>query len=145
GWQTLLVDIPSLGMWIGGASMSPSNGTLVGVGFTGYILAAPIVHAVHGHWGKMGASLGFRAGTLVVALVGAIGCVSEGLFNEHGCSPVYTGLIYIGAIGILAAVAVDAAVIANEDVPREPQNRVGVAPWVARDGRGGGLTLGGAF
>jgi hypothetical protein len=145
GWQTLLVDVPSFALWIGGAASSPQSPALAVVGFTGFILDGPIVHAAHGHWGKAGASIAFRAGTVLLAGVGAVGCINDPVSSESGCRSGYATLLVVGSLGVLAAVAVDAAVIAREDVKPDEGDHVGVRVLIAEKGRGGGLVLGGAL
>jgi hypothetical protein len=145
GWQTLLLDVPSLALWIGGAAASPQSGALAVAGFTGFVLGGPIVHAAHGHWGKAGASIAFRAGTVLIAGVGAVGCISDSVSSESGCRGGYAALLVVGSLGVLAAVAVDAAFIAREDVKPDNGDRVAVRVWIAEKGRGGGLVLGGAL
>jgi len=147
GWQTLLVDGASVVLLaVGGASNSSSDASVAAAAFgsIGYLFGAPIVHAAHGNWGKAGGSFAFRAGSIVLLLIGAVSC-TNGSF-EGNCSGGDL-LLVLGALGIPAAIAVDAAVIAREDVAPgdDDEARVLIRPWVAKHGRGGGMSLGGAF
>ncbi len=144
GWQTLLVDVPSLSIWIVAAEVHPSSSALVGLGFAGFLFGAPIVHGAHGHWGKFGASIGMRAGTILLGVIGAAGCFESEAFevaSSRPCPTGYAALLVVGSLGILAAVAVDAAALAREDVPPEHRSSIGVAPWFLERGPGGGLRL----
>ncbi|HVW26536.1 MAG TPA: hypothetical protein VHC69_14305 [Polyangiaceae bacterium] len=148
GWQTLLVDVPSLSMWITAAEVHSPSSAIAAMGFVGFLFGAPIVHGAHGHWGKFGASIGMRAGTILLAVIGAAGCIDGAALNEgfgKPCGAGYDALLVVGSLGILAAVAVDAAALAREDVPPEHRSTIGITPWFFEKARGGGLSLGGTF
>lgn len=126
GYQTLAADgiavvmtglgVKSLGHEGFGsqASHTTSEFLLVTGGLT-YLFAAPTIHALHGHWGKAGASLGLR--TAPIALCAAIvGAGSTGATN-HGrekASVVGGAVLFLG---IVAAMVIDSSVVANESTP----------------------------
>lgn len=77
-----------------------------------YTLAGPITHAAHGNWGRASASLAIRLGTPLATLaLGATGCgVDSGDCPET--------LLVFGALGMVAASAIDVAALAREAVPQ---------------------------
>ena len=148
GWQTLLTDAGSLLLIVAAAESDDSGGYAL-AGAAGYLAGGPIVHAAHGHAGKAWGSLGLRAGApLGGALVGlAIGSASAG-----DCAGDLCGLeaLAFGAVGFIigtgAAIVIDAAVIANEDVKVErPRAKFTVAPSVAVTSKGAFTGLSGTF
>jgi hypothetical protein len=121
---------------------------LVYPGLATYTLGPPIVHAARGHWGKAGASFALRAGSLLI-LTGAVvvslqdaGCDAGS--TSSGCGGT-NPLLYLGALAIPAAVAIDAAVVANEDVPPREVAQWHWSPWLDARARAGGMALQGAF
>jgi hypothetical protein len=79
-----------------------------------YTLAGPITHAAHGNWGRASASLAIRLGTpLATLMLGAAGCTAD-----SGDCP--ETLLVFGAIGMVAASAIDVAALAREAVPPRP-------------------------
>lgn len=90
-----------------------TNGIALPSSIGTFLLAGPIIHAVHGRWGRMGLSVGARALFPVGGvLLGATGCTAG-----SDCS----GSLATGAIvGMLAATIVDAAVLAYEPVSEMP-------------------------
>jgi hypothetical protein len=123
GWQTLTTDGASLAA-LGLAAVSDSNGAqqlFAIASLTGFSLGAPIVHAAHGHWGIAGADFAMRVGgTLLGALTGfgvgaaAGSCSGSGCFGE--LNDAADGMVVGAALGLVAASAIDAAVLAHETV-----------------------------
>ena len=144
GWQTLIVDgaatIALLVAVAPNSDSSSNHGDGLAAVTALYVLGPPVVHAAHGHVGKAFLSLGIRAiGPLFIA--GAVGTSAS---NSGGRA----GLGVLGILAIPAAIAIDSAAIAREDLPQSTSTsvlrRIGVAPWA--DARGGfGLVLGGAL
>ncbi len=140
GWQTLLVDALSIGF----AVATAGRGGELGLGV--YVFGAPVVHAAHGHPGKALGSFGLRLGApFVGAFIGSSGADCSGPDREDFCG---LGEALEGAlIGASFAIAVDAIVIANEDVEKKPPTERGVqlspSVSVTRDRRM--LLLGGSF
>lgn len=167
GWQTITTDGISLtlgtaGLGVAAASVGPftpcldlngngcssggrggSDGGMIAAASLGisasatYLLGAPIVHAAHGHWDKAGISLGLRS--LPIAF--ATPLLASG---SDDAQRVGVGVLVAGAA---AAMAIDAAVIAREDVSPAPREkpRLGVAPNIDAVNRGGGVSLVGTF
>ncbi len=107
-----------------------------------YVLGGPIIHGAHGHGGKAVLSLAIRgAGPLMIAA--GVGSFHSGSGETTGGA---VGLAVLGVLAIPAAIAVDAAAIAREDVPREGSaslaTRVGVSPWIDPGHRSAGLSIG---
>jgi hypothetical protein len=142
GWQTLAVDGTSLAVAIGGAASNV--GALGGFGLVGYVAGAPIVHFAHGHVGTGFASAGLRVGLPIVgALIGfaAEDCHGGGEFCGLGGAAV--GLLVGGA----AAITLDAAVLAREEVKPEPGpiQRLGISPVLDPQKRLAAVKVSGAF
>lgn len=146
GWQTLATDGVSftmMGLGVGSiihettsyrsTDNHTTSGFLIATGAAGYLFAAPTVHALHGHWGKAGASLALRGGPLVLGT----GIIAAG-GNKAGA--LGGGVIFLG---VLAALIVDSAVVANEDVVPAP--RTAIAPTYDPKSRAGGLSFAAEF
>jgi hypothetical protein len=114
GWQTLLVDgltgVATIAA-LDSRDRSDAAGAFVFIGAGALVVGAPIVHFAHGHAGKAAASLAIRGGC-----AGALGL---GAANEA------PQLMALGLVGMVAAIPIDAAVLAREDVPAERAARTG--------------------
>jgi hypothetical protein len=146
GYQTVITDVAALGMFVGAASTfrlcislsstsrpcdNTTSETLALAGLTTYGLGGPIVHGAHGHWGKAGMSFGMRAAPFLLAALSATQKANEA-----------TGVILIG--GMFAAMSLDAALLANEEVePERPSFTL--APAYDPRARAGALVVQGAF
>ncbi len=119
GWQTLITDGASLAMLMGGASANDSAGTWVALSGLTYALGGPIVHWAHGNGGKGAASLGLRLGLPVgLGLLGyACGSAISG-GKDYGAA-VFGALGFV--VGFPAAMAIDSAALAREDVVDEDE------------------------
>lgn len=145
GWQTLTVDgaallLATLGLAASaGDQGSGGDGTLtLATGL--FLLGGPVVHFAHENVTQGFASLGLRVATPVLfALVGY--GVQKSSCGGNLCG--LGGLVYGGALGILVAIGVDAAVLAREDVP----DRQSALPRLrlALDRDGAGVTASGSF
>jgi hypothetical protein len=125
GYQTALSDVASVGLMFGAVatwrlclSLGSGNGgrcdnsTSDAFGWAAsgvYLLGAPTIHAVHGHWDKAGLSLGIRTLPFVVGLALAPG-------RGGGSSNAAAYTLFGGA---LAAMIIDDVLIAREEV--QPQ------------------------
>lgn len=132
GGQTLLVDALSIGAVLLGATSD--GGSLAAAGGLGYVFGGPIVHAAHGHVGKPFASFGMRVGLPIGGAL--LGCAAQGKQGgDFGC----LGGAALGFLaGGIAAISLDAGVIAYDDAPEGDAPRApiaGVTPSlvVARD------------
>jgi hypothetical protein len=93
----------------------------------GYALVGPITHLAHGNWGRTGLSLLTRGVLPIVGLViGAQGC-------QSGSGDCFEGLVALGAVGMVAASALDIAVIAREPLPSKPRGWLTPALSLSRD------------
>lgn len=152
GWQTVLVDVASLGLGAtltglrGSGSSGRDVGNIAGVlTVTTFALGGPVVHAAHAQWEKAGASLGLRlgapiAGALGGFLVGAASCPHDQ--RDVPCAAIGAGFgLFAGAA---TAIIVDAAVIAYKP---EPKAALGVrfAPLIIADRDRLGAGFGGIF
>lgn len=116
GWQVLLVDAGSILVMIGGAAAQ--SGAVAGTGGLIYLGGPAVVHWAHGNVAKGFGSMGLRlgapfAGALLGFGVGAASCSSD----RTSCAAVGAGLGFLG--GYLAGIAVDAGLLAYEDVKAE--------------------------
>lgn len=118
GWQTLTFDGVAIGGGIGLGELGVKDPELFWLGT--YALAPPVVHLAHGRVGIAFADLGLRVGVPVAttAIGYAIACRGEqNLDHLEACA---TGFGLGLVIGYGAAVAIDAAVLAREDVGIAP-------------------------
>jgi hypothetical protein len=107
-------------------------------------LAAPVVHGIHGHFGRAAISFALNlslptAGALVGFAVDSQHCGAEDWFCGLG------GLVVGGFVGIASAIVIDAAVLARLPDEESPRGRTAsahdVRPLFALN-RDGGLSLG---
>lgn len=132
GWETLICD---------GASIVTSP-LLIGIG--GYVLCAPIVHLGNGEPVKALASFGLRLGAPVGLGIG-FAAIEIGTHNgrcEFGCG--FTGLFVGAGIGIVSAIAIDAAALARKDV-RKTQKGSAIVPTGSARGDRVELGVAGTF
>jgi hypothetical protein len=120
GWQTLITDGAAFAMLVGAGATSNnenSSGALLAASGLTYALGGPIVHWAHLHGGIGAASLGLRLGLPVgLGLVGlAIGSAVGDGKDYAGIAGAALGFV----VGFPAAIALDAAVLAREDVEDE--------------------------
>jgi hypothetical protein len=145
GWQTLATDGASVLLLVLAAGYDPRTSSgrtardyMLGTGLVGYYLGAPIVHFSHGHVGKGFGSFGIRAGGTALFVWGLSQC-----YNGSGCDA-GAGPLLLGVATTIAAIPIDAAALAWEDVPRD-ELTLRVAPHLHPDRRGGGVVLTGRF
>jgi hypothetical protein len=141
GWQTLAVDGTSLALAIGGGVSRQD--LVTGFGVAGLFVGAPIVHFAHGRVGAGFASAGLRVGLPIVAAL--IGFAAEDCHGGDFCG---LGGLAIGVlVGGASAIALDAAVLAREDVKRDPGpiQRLGISPVVDPQKRMAAVTVSGVF
>lgn len=142
GWQPLIIDA-SAGAALLIASqtvdadgrdlpLAPIGWMFFTVGAGGFVLGAPVAHAVHGHWATGGASLALRLGLpgLAFALARATEAEDEATLG-------------VVALGMLTASVLDITLLSWE---RAPKRSLSLTPVVAWDGaRSGTLGLAGKF
>jgi hypothetical protein len=81
-----------------------------------YLVSGPVVHAVHGHFGRAGGSFALRAGALLVASLGAAAAFANAVGSEghpSGAAPFGTLLVPLP----LVAMGIDDAGLAWDEVP----------------------------
>lgn len=151
GYQTLITDTASVLFAFSAAATGPVGGV---ASVSTYVLGAPIVHLVHGNYAAFGASLGMRLGGPVIGGLGGLGlgAVADDCRGGGGsfCSGPLVGALVGFVGGLVAAVAVDAAVLSKE--PREPSltakrwdGKPTFAPSFAPSTQGATFGFGGAF
>jgi hypothetical protein len=134
GWQTLVVDAGWIMLGVLGSGSNSSAVSVVGI--VTYFLGGPVVHWAHGHGAKGAIDLGIRLGAPVV---GALLGLGIGGLADHGhtissdgggaTDGAIVGAVLGAFIGLVGAITVDAAVLANEDVPAtSPHARAKTAP-----------------
>jgi hypothetical protein len=142
GWQTLTTDGAALTMISLAAldSRSSANTDLLIGSLLSYSLGGPLVHAAHEHAGKVVGSLALRLGLPFggAALGTMIGQPCRG---EVGC---LGEAIVGGFLGIGAAIAIDASMLAYDDVPRSPR-ALSATPFVAMDRKSATAGVVGSF
>jgi hypothetical protein len=143
GWQTLTADGFALTCAFTSAAVGPAVGA---VAIATYVLGGPIVHASHGRWGAAAGSLALRVGLPVTfALIGheLDQCKASDDSDVCGAGGPALGLV----LGIGAAIAVDSAVLAREEVraPPEAASTLRLTPIVAIDSKRAFLGVAGEF
>ncbi len=136
-----MIDGASLAQLV--AAENGRDRTLSITGVLTYGFGAPAVHAAHGHAGKALGSLGLRLGLPIgFAMIGgtiAGGCSA----SSEGCNSLTAAAVGL-FLGMGAAIALDSAVLAREDVPREPRKietglRLAPSVTLGRDRLGAGV------
>jgi hypothetical protein len=129
GWQTLLVDGAALAMVYAAADQHTHDApTLAYVALGTNVLGPPVVHWAHGNVGRGLGSLLIRGGSWALVFAAIAG---------NGSDNASVGLF--GVLGILAAPAIDAAVLAYEDPKPSvstPPFALAAAPWVTKTSSG---------
>jgi hypothetical protein len=145
GLNTLVLD-PLGGEVLFGHSYGWAAGLILGTYFI-YPFSGPIVHLAHGNVGRAFASLGLRIGLPILAAA-ALNNHSCDHYEEDGIcvdSGVFFGLVFGG----IAAVLLDGAVLAYDEVPvssiEQSASRFSVLPTLAVVRGGGVVGVGGTF
>jgi hypothetical protein len=124
GWQTLIADGASAVVLTGGLVSWTVEPTVIG--YAGFLFGTPVVHAIHGNYGRMLGSFGLRL--LLPAVAGGIGAAVEVGGNAENTT--VKGVVTSAGIGIgLAAAAciiIDAGFLAWDT--KEP-SRSGKNDW----------------
>jgi hypothetical protein len=151
--QIITADVASFGLMLVGPLVDDNEPDLSGIGFAGYFLAAPLVHAAHGRGGAAVKSLGLRIGLpFLGGLVGYrlgpddMACVqagTDGRAPHGGCGDhgSLIGLLLGAAAGAGTAMYVDAKYLSHYETTRVVTWSAGIAPT-----RGGAaLSFSGSF
>jgi hypothetical protein len=134
GWQTLIAD-GATSLFLLPAAFVDDADPFAWAAVGGYLAGGPIVHVAHANYGRSVLSLALRAGLPVVLGMGGHGASGGGEFGS-------VGLVAGIGIGIAGAIAIDAALLAYDEVPVEsglPALRLDLRPGHAA------LSLGGRF
>ncbi len=134
GYQTLITDGAALTLAVGGFSSFHSVPGLAVGGAVSYFFGAPIVHLVNGHADKALGSFAMRA--LPWAAWGLLWANGSQSFE----AALLGGLLILGSIP--ASIAVDASVLAREEVPKPA---VAWAPVVTVTPKHAMVGVGGVF
>lgn len=124
GWETLICD---------GASVVTSP-ILIGIG--GYFFCSPIVHLAHGQPIHALASFGTRFSAPITLALGG-GLLDAAAQSDGRCelSCGVVGAVVGFGLGIVTAIAIDAAVLARKEVPRTEKKATVVPTGFAASGR----------
>jgi hypothetical protein len=147
GGEILVPDIVS-GVLLG-VGLSANDGTAGGFGPTWgigtllYLAGGPIVHGVHGHGGKVGASIVLRLVTPIAGAAGARAVGESACPRDSDCPEGYTVLGFLG--GMVVASVLDMTLVAREPVPNPGASLVRVAPNVGLVRNGAHVGLAGEF
>lgn len=148
GLEILLAD--GLALAVAGASIKFEQPGFALAGLGTYLIAPPVVHAIHGQGGRAAASFGLRVGAPAVGML--TGMAIAGAFDGSGGGAyraIAGGVVGLGA-GAIAAMVVDAVVLAREPdvkvrVPRGWDGKPRLAPTVSALPGGGAVGVGGSF
>ncbi len=141
GWQTLITDGVALGSLAGfmatfrlcwdGSCDNTDAGIFLMTSMLSYGAGGPLIHGAHGRWNIAAASFGTR----MAPFAGA--AVLSGTNEDRAARTLFFG-------GVLAAMAVDSAVLAREPV-REREPRTMILPSADLETRSGSITVFGRF
>jgi hypothetical protein len=118
GWQNLMGDgiALSFGALAVAIDADGASNALGSVSSLVYLGASPLIHSSHGEAGSVFGSLGLRFGLptagLLIGFAVARGCS----FYPGGCDDALRG----ASVGVVSAMAIDAALLAHEDVCTGP-------------------------
>jgi hypothetical protein len=153
GWQPLAIDVSAFAtlgttVYLARDDRDLARIILVGYAATGaYALGAPITHLAHGQYARAGLSLGLRIATPTLAGLAASAITPERCTNEGGyewCRKSDKPATVAVALGLLAAMAIDDAVLSWE--PVKEQAGLSFSPTLAWDGkRGASAGVSGTF
>lgn len=147
GWHILLTDLAVLSAGVASAGVDDSGEISSTLFWGGYLGGAPIVHLTHGNPRGAIYSFGLR---LTAPMAGvAIGLALEDCSEGEFLCPL-GGMVLGGALGMLSASVIDAAVLAEREIPAERDHLwrvggVGANPVVSATGDRAFVGLAGAF
>jgi hypothetical protein len=152
--ETLVADGVSVATIAAGVAVGNDAGSAVSaIGIAGYAIATPIIHGIHGSWGRAGGSLAMRViGIPVATLVGMLGGFATcpkgptdeaGAAMGHGIACGAVGGLVGAGIGALIVTSIDASMLAKEEV-RKPSG-VSLTPTFDASSRGASVGVGGTF
>lgn len=104
GWQILIADVAA----IAAGAATEEGGITVAM----YLGGGPIIHLAHGSVGRAMGSLALRAGLPVTGMFLGIAIEEPSCQGEFLCG--FGGMVIGGAIGVLAASAIDIGILAKK-------------------------------
>jgi len=125
GWQTVLVDVLSIGAMVASGVLETEELAWTGLGLM--LVGAPVVHLGHKNYGSAAISFGMRVGSGLVTLGGVVLAVNEAFDDDEGLGVAITVL---GIAGAVASVVVDASVLGFDDLEAPPKRMTQVVPWI---------------
>jgi hypothetical protein len=137
GWQTLVADGTAI------LALTQSKTTpLVAFGIADYLLGAPIIHWAHGRGAAGAGSLAMRVGPWL--LFGIVDSASDCSFlNGSNSCDALVGTAVLAVLSIPAAIAIDASVLAREQI--DPPRAVTWRPVIDVHRDRASLGVGGSF
>ncbi len=131
GWQTLLVDLSGIGLL--GLAVAVDEEMLAVAGLVVIALGSPVVHFAHQNGSAGVISFAIRATSIGLLFLGGV-LIADGIFDDSETSDDTTHSIGVVAAiasvpGALAAIIIDASLLAFDMRPRAPQ-RASVTPWI---------------
>lgn len=142
GWQTLLADAPAF-IVMGALGSSRTAGDAALVAFPLNVFGGPIVHFAHQHVGKGIGDIAMRLGFDLIGGLYYFSCQigsDEADKNRANC-------VGSALLGFAGGAALDALILANEDVeaPAPTTTTVRWTPTITPLGRAPGVGIMGAF
>lgn len=129
GWQTIIADVSGLAL----IALSSDDAAPGVAGLAILTLGSPIIHAAHLNTKSALISLGIRFASVGLLVLGAL-FVTDNLFDggqDDSSAAVGVVSIILGITGGLAAVVVDASLLAYTEYPRKArESQVNLAPLV---------------
>jgi hypothetical protein len=129
GWQTLLIDLTGIGL----VALSAEDEGFTVAGLIVIGLGSPIVHFAHQNSSAGVISFAIRATSIGLLFLGAA-LIADGFISDDGSSgDTLESIGVVAAIasipGALAAVIIDASLLAFDTRPRAPE-RASLTPWI---------------
>jgi hypothetical protein len=137
-WQIVAADVASVVLVFSVRDAGASLGGLT------YVLGGPVIHGAHGHGGRVIASLALRAGLPIAMAFGGAALARHGCSDEDCDDGSFGGAILGFGLGIVTAMVVDTALIAQPVEVRKHADATW-APQIAVTSRHVGLGVVGRF
>jgi hypothetical protein len=153
GWQTLIADVPSLGLLVAGSATMLYSGpqddqpVLFAIGLGGYVAATPILHLVHDNeWAPFSLALRVVGPALTLGGIAILSSAFDdaevdGLDSRSDSGPILpiAGAItaILGVLVVVSTPLVD-AVLATD---RSRRSHAALSPWIGPRANAAGLLL----
>jgi hypothetical protein len=143
GGPILIADAAAFTLVVGSQLARLHTKVPIGFGLATFVLAPPVAHTLHGHWGRGLGSLGLRLGLPVLgglALAGGIGTCHQ---DDDSC---YAEGALLGAlVGMGVAASVDQLTAFDRHETSAKPRALIVVPTLAVGRAGGSIGLAGLF